>query len=405
MNSIAFFWLFSTFFWTAVMSFYSMQEMACISFNRLRLEWFVRKGSRRAAWIKSMLDHPTSLFGTTLIGVNVALVISSESMRQLFDALGLNPNLSPLIHAPYVLIVGELIPMFAARLFPEHMARLGIPLLWLSSRFLAPVALVFDGLFHFIRTYFLSQRPDLPPPHLQRDELKDLLELQTRGYIGKGPTPLDSIVSRMFSLRDTLISQLMVPASQFPHLSSSYICGPSRDLVKKSGVDIALVRNRMDKVIGYVTGFDLVAASESASVGSVCRTSTFVGASASATDVVAQLKKERSTLAFVVGSQGEIVGVVTLDDLLVEFTRDSRLYDSLFHVDKNMNGDALLHEFCRRYRIVLPPTRTTTFAALVEELLGRRPAVNDTVRFGPLELTVKEVGVLGAKTIHVRTAE
>ena len=102
MSSMALFWLLSTVFWTFVMSFYSMQEMACISFNRLRLEFSVRAGSRRATWIKSMLDNPTTLFGTTLIGVNVALVISSESARQLFCALGLNPSLSALVHAPYV---------------------------------------------------------------------------------------------------------------------------------------------------------------------------------------------------------------------------------------------------------------------------------------------------------------
>ena len=141
------FWFLSMVFWTFVMSFYSMQEMACISLNRLRLEYLVRSGSRRAAWIQTLLNTPTILFGTTLVSVNIALVLSSESMRQCFCAMGLNPNLAPLVNVPYVLIVGELIPMFAARLFPEHMARVGSPLLWVSSKVLAPIVLLFDFLF------------------------------------------------------------------------------------------------------------------------------------------------------------------------------------------------------------------------------------------------------------------
>lgn len=291
MSSIALFWLLSTVFWTFVMSFYSMQEMACISFNRLRLEFSVRSGSRRAMWIKSMLDNPTSLFGTTLIGVNVALVISSESMRRLFCALDLSPNLSAFVHAPYVLIVGELIPMFAARLFPEHMARLGIPLLWLSSWVFAPIALFFDAIFHFIRVCFFSESLHAAHPHLQRDELRDLIEIQTRGYVEEGSGQLESVVSRMFTLRDKTISQMMLPTTLVPSLGSSALCGPSRDVLIQCEVDVAFIKNRLGRIIGFVRGFDLVAAPDSASVGSVCRSATFVGEMTTTLDVLFRLKK------------------------------------------------------------------------------------------------------------------
>ena len=405
MSSMALFWLLSTVFWTFVMSFYSMQEMACISFNRLRLEFSVRAGSRRATWIKSMLDNPTTLFGTTLIGVNVALVISSESARQLFCALGLNPSLSALVHAPYVLIVGELIPMFAARLFPEHMARLGIPLLWLSSRVLAPIALLFDGFFYYIRTYFFPESFRAAPPHLQRDELRDLIQVQTRGYLDEGSGPLESVVSRMFTLRDKTISQMMLLTTQFPSLGSSALCGPSREVLRKSGVDIALIKNSQGKIIGYIRGFDLVAAVDSGSVGSICRTATFVGELTTTIDVLFRLKKERAAIAFVVGSGGTITGIVTLDDILAELTRGSQLLDTLLHIEKRISGDLRIDEFCHRYHLPLPQTKAKTFSALVEELLGHKPSINDSVRFGTLVITVKEVGILGAKTILVKTTE
>jgi CBS domain containing-hemolysin-like protein len=405
MSATALFWLFSTIFWTFVMSFYSMQEMACISFNRLRLEFAVREGHRREKWIKSMLDNPTTLFGTTLIGVNVALVISSESMRRLFEALSLNPNLSPLIQVPYVLIIGELIPMFAARLFPEHMARLGIPLLWISSKLLSPIAKVFDLFFRFLRRLFASEGIHGSPPHLQRDELKDLITVQTRGYIGEAPGQLESIVSWMFTLREKPISQMMVSLTQIPSLGSSALCGPSRDVVRKSGADFALIRNRQGRIIGYIPAFDLVSAPDSASVGSVSRTATFVGESTTTIDVLFRLKKERATLAFVIGSGGNVTGCVAIDDILEELTRGTRREQALFHIEKSLPADLPIHEFIRRYHIVLPATKARTFAALVEEVLGHKPSANESVRFGPLEITVKEVGILGAKTILVKSAE
>ena len=405
MSASILFWLLSTVFWTLVMSFYSMQEMACISFNRLRLEFAVREGNLREKWIKSMLDNPTALFGTTLIGVNVALVFSSESMRRLFCALDLNPNLSPLVQVPYVLLIGELIPMFAARLFPEQMARLGIPLLWLSSKILSPIVLIFDCVFSFLRKIFFPQSLLVSPPHLQRDELKDLITVQSRGYVEEGAAPLESVVSWMFTLREKPISMMMVSLAQIPSLSSSALCGPSCDVVRKKGADFAVIKNRQGKIIGYIRAFDLVAAPDSASVGSVSRTASFVSESTTTIDVLFRLKKERATLAFVVGSGGDITGCVCLDDILEELTRGTRREKALLHVERRIPADLPVHEFIRRYHLVLPATRAKTFGALVEEVLGHKPSANESVRFGPLELTVKEVGILGAKTILVKTVE
>ena len=403
MNMTAFFWLISTVFWTFVMSFYSMQEMACISLNRLRLEFLVRSGSRRAAWIQSLLNNPTILFGTTLIGVNLALVLSSESMRQSLCALGFSPNFAPLVHVPYVLIVGELIPMFAARLFPEHMARVGSPLLWISSKILAPVALLFDFLFDRIRRLCFGEAP-VTPPHLQREELRDLIEVQRRGYVDERSGALESVVSRMFLLRDKVVARVMVPLAQMPSLSSSAICAPSQTLLRSSVDDLAVVRNRQNRVIGYVRGIDLVGAPDSASVGSLCRSATFVGEGTSVIDALFRLKKDRGDVAFAVGAGGNITGVLTLYDILDELTSEQVLPEPRLHIDRNVSGETMVEEFSRRYHLSLP-VRSQTFAVLVEELLSHKPSVNDAARFGSLELTVTEVGILGAKTIRVRTID
>lgn len=403
MSLAALFWLISAVFWTFVMSFYSMQEMACISVNRLRLEFLVRSGSRRAAWVQSLLNNPSVLFGTTLIGVNLALVISSESMRQFFCALGINPNLAPLVNAPYVLIVGELIPMFAARLFPEYLARVGSPLLWVSSKVFSPIALLCNFLFEGIRKFCFGNKPEATP-HLQREELRDLIEVQQRGYVDEGGSGLESVVSRIFSLRDKVVARIMIPLAQIPSLGSSALCAPSRIILRSSAEDLAVVRNRQNRVIGYVWGLDIANTPDSASVGSVCRTATFISDEASVTDALFRLKKDRADVAFAVGSGGNITGVLTVYDILDELTSGRPHSESRRHIDRTIPGDTKVAEFSQRYQLSLP-VHARTFAALVEELLGHKPSVNDVARFGSLELTVTEVGILGAKTIHVQTTE
>ncbi len=110
-----------------MLAFYSMTEMACVSFNKVRLQYYVSKGMKRAIWLNALLQHPSRLFGTTLIGVNIAMFFGSEFSRQFYSSIGLNPDWSPLTQVILVVIFGELAPMFAARRYPEHVSILGIP--------------------------------------------------------------------------------------------------------------------------------------------------------------------------------------------------------------------------------------------------------------------------------------
>ena len=97
------------------------------------------------------------------------MMISSESSRCLFEAWGLDPNLAPLAEIPFLLIFGELIPMFAARLYPDHASRLGIPLLYASAMVLAPISACISYIFK-------KNKNKHHAPYLSRDELQKLLE-------------------------------------------------------------------------------------------------------------------------------------------------------------------------------------------------------------------------------------
>jgi len=96
---------------------FSMLEMAAVSFNKVRLQYFVSLGNRRAIWLMRLLQNPTLLFGTTLICVNTAMQFGSECSRRFYMALDLSPDLAPLSQIILVL------------LFEAHLEKLSKPLL------------------------------------------------------------------------------------------------------------------------------------------------------------------------------------------------------------------------------------------------------------------------------------
>ena len=112
---MAFKWFILTILFIMIQAFYSMLEMAAVSFDKARLHYFVKKGKSQARWLSFLLEKPGRLFGTTLILVNVALQIGSECSRQFYQALGVSANYAPLSQVVLVVIFAELSPMLAAR--------------------------------------------------------------------------------------------------------------------------------------------------------------------------------------------------------------------------------------------------------------------------------------------------
>ena len=123
-----------------------MMEMACVSFNKVRLQYYVSKNQRRAIWLSYLLNRPGLLFGTALIGITASLVIGSECARRLYDSLGLNSDWSPLSQIVLVIIFAEVSPMFAGRRYAEHAAMLGIPMFYFFSILLRPIIWILNAI-------------------------------------------------------------------------------------------------------------------------------------------------------------------------------------------------------------------------------------------------------------------
>src|SRR3990167_4141710 len=119
-------WLILTFLCIALQSLFAMLEMASVSFNKMRLQYYVTKGNRCAQMLASLLQNPSRLFGTTLLIVNFAMQVGSECSRRYYGSMGINPNWAPLTQVFLVLVFAELSPLLAARNYAENVIMLGM---------------------------------------------------------------------------------------------------------------------------------------------------------------------------------------------------------------------------------------------------------------------------------------
>lgn len=282
------FWLFLNFVSILVLAFFSMEEMACVSFNKVRLQFYVSQGNARAIHLNSLLQNPSKLFGTTLIGVNVATFVGSECARRFHESIGLPPDIAPLSQILLVIIFGELAPMFAARRYAENVALLGIPLLYLSALILTPVISLLGLISKLANRLFGGTEPH-PYQLLTQDELQKVMEEHDEEhiYLQEGEE-FNALTSNIFRLRGKLAKHVMMPLGKGKLFSSQATIQQIRSKWPLDENYILVFHKQTENIIGIVFLKDIINASANKKLHEFCSSPWFISLS---TPVIQILKQ------------------------------------------------------------------------------------------------------------------
>lgn len=396
-----------------VLAFYSMIEMACVSFNKIRLQYYVSKGYKRAVWLNDLLRHPSRLFGTTLIGVNIALVIGSECSREFYRAIGLSPDLAPLTQVILVVIFGELAPMFAARHYPEHVALLGMPLLYASSRVMSPV-LYLIGWISKIANLAVGGSEKEANIYLTQEELQKILEEQTdETPSGNENAEFTAISANIFNLRGKTVKQVMVPLSLAHALPANATISQLEHLLTKHDADfVPLYHKELTNIVGIVYPRDALRATETSRVRDYASPPWFVTETMSMMQILKQFRTNSESVAVIINIHGKAIGVATLNDVLDEiFGKVTYAMDksapshlkNLMLIEKSFPGSMTVGAFNAQYRILLDQDPSLTLSEIITNRLGHHPEKGELIYIAPFELVVKDTTLLEVKTVSIST--
>lgn len=387
-----------------VQGFFAMLEMACVSINKVRLQYYVSKGNKRAIWLNDLLHHPGRLFGTALICINAALQIGSEASRRLYENFHLNPDFSPITQVVIVLIFAEIAPLFAGRRYAEHAAMMGVPVLYAVSFILRPIIWLFDGFCRVVhRLIGSSEKAGL---YLSREELQKIFEQ-------KDEEEFNTISTQIFALRSTTAKDLMQPIRKIPMIPSNSTVLEMRAILAAHYSPFVPIYNKSpEAIIAIAYPRDLLRIPETKKVREHARAPWFITEKDSILTILRQFRRNNESVAIVLGEKGLATGILTLDEIIDEIfgLTDSwmsfeEMVPRSHHVvlDRSFPGDQKIAEFNQTYKVHLDPHGMETFEELMAQHLGHVPTVGESLRIDQFELTVEESTLLGPKTIAIRT--
>lgn len=384
-----------------VQGFFTMMEMACVSFNRVRLHYYTSKGYLRARWLSKLLSRPGRFFGTTLIMVNTALQFGSESARQLFISLNLDPDYSAITQVLLVLIFAELSPMFAARKHSEHVAMLGAPILTLFSKLLAPIIWLLDLLVRGLNRLFGVKIAS--GMYLTRDELQKAIESrEDPSELAEG---FEATSAQIFNLKAQTAKKLMRPLDEVDLIDGATLV---KDIQWPFFGCVPIYHKNMRNITGLIYPRDLFRADLSSPISDHSRSPWFISESTSILDLVRQFRTNNQTIAIVLDLSGLSVGILSLDAVINDIfgsleANFPKQEDSYVVIERTFSGDTQISKINAALHIQLPDSGEDTLNDLLIDLLGHPPAKGESLMLNGLELKVLETSLLGARTVLIKT--
>jgi putative hemolysin len=385
--------------------YFAMMEMAIVSYNKVRLQYHLSQGSKKAYWLTNLLNKPTYLFGTTLIGVNLFLQLGSECSRSFYMHLGIDPDYAFISQIIVVVLFAELTPLFAARTYPEHVVRLGITPIYFLSKALIPFIWILDGICRLIDWILRC-----PPPsqnYLTREELQKAIEGKDVKDSSNDQEHLDSLVQAIFVIKTKTPPELMMPIEKVPVASSDSTVKEIEYILNNKYVPyIPLYYKKPQNIFGILYARDLLKLNENDYVRDVARSPWFITEKNSLFQILKQFRWNNQHIAVVLDDNGNASGILTLDSLIediFEIDQEAGAIQGPIIVDRAFPAHTLVTTVNRQLGISLPTDESETLEDLMALFLGHEPSKLETVRIKNFEFTLESSPLLADKSIKIRT--
>jgi Mg2+/Co2+ transporter CorB len=381
---ISFFWVLLVFL-VVLSAFFSSAETGIMSFNRYRLRYLVGQGNAKAKRIEGMLERPDRVLGTILLGNTFSNILASAVATVLaqhyFGDFGI--IVGSVMLTIVVLIFAETAPKTYAAFYPEKIAlsysslitillKAFYPLVWL-------VNLVANGVLNLCRVKLDQVRESA----LSVDEFKAMV-LQVTGRVRQR---YQAMLLRVLELDKVAVEHVMVPKSDVygVDLSDDWHRIKTR-LLECPYNNVPLYRNHIDnveKILNVKSALALLCQeAQLSSLLDVAEPVSYVPAEAEVSHQLFLFQKNKQKMGAVADEHGNLLGVVTLrdmlDEILGEFVSDLTGVSDLFQTCKDgsviVSGKMNLLDLDRCLGSQFSTANATTLSGLIIEYLEVIPS-------------------------------
>ncbi len=315
---------------------FAMSEIALITSKRSKLQKAAETGDAAAKAALKLSADPNQFLSTIQVGITSIGVLSgimgeaalAKPLATWFQTLGvdvtvagyLGTGIVVLVITYFAIVIGELVPKRLGQSNPEVIARLiarPIAILAMTTR---PFVKLLSGSTKFVlRILGVKERNQ---NEVTQEEIQAVLEEGTEA--GLIETHEHTMVKNVFRLDDRQIASLMVPRADIIYLDIQYSLEKNLETIELTDhARFPLVNGELNQVLGIVNSRKLlskIAKGEKYELAEGIEEALYVPETLNGMELLANFRSSGRQMAFVVDEYGEVLGLVTLQDLIEAIT-------------------------------------------------------------------------------------
>jgi CBS domain containing-hemolysin-like protein len=411
-----------------LIGFFSGIEIAFISANKLSIELNRKQGNAAGKIWGSYSDNPARFIGTTLVGVNIVLVVyglligdmlapvwgwfEKQLPGSLTDSVKYIKLFVETILSTLILLFVEFIFKAFFRARNNEIISSGI-ISYVVSFFywlLSSIASFFVNIAEWILKHLFDVKMNDKKDVFSKIDLEHFLQ-QSKGHEEEDTSEINKeLFENALSLSEVKLRECLIPRKEIEGVDSrTPIHEVKEKFIQTQLSKLVVYEGNIDSITGYIHQLDLF--KHPATVSEVLLPIPTVPESMSATDLMNKFSKERKSIAWVIDEFGGTAGIVTMEDLLEEiFGEIKDEYDTEEFVDKQISSNEFIFSgrleldyITEKYKLDFPDEEgAETLSGYIIQNNEAIPKQKDRIIFGNYEFDILNVSDTRIETVKVK---
>lgn len=368
-----------------ISAFFSASETGMMALNRYRLRHLAKLGNVKASRVSKLLQRPDRLLGIILIGNTLCNVLASAIITYLVVTVypNLNMFVVSLLLTFVLLVFAETAPKTLAAIFPQRIAFFASSILKVLLKIFYPLVVIINAIANALLKCFgvksVHGKNDAMSAAELRSVVVDAKEKISSSY--------QQLLIRILELESVTVASILVPRSEiygidiqddWSTIKNQLIgCIHSHIVVFENDVDHIKGMLMMRKVPQLLMKDDV----SKHEILNACEAPYFVPESALLNRQLLNFQDQQRSISLVVDEYGDIIGLVTLKDIIEEIVGEFVFSssDAPSEVKTFKDGSVLvegrmsLRELNRQMDWQLPLAGSRTLSGLIVEYLEMIP--------------------------------
>ena len=331
----------------ALSAFFSSNETALMSVNKIRLRSLADEGNKRAAMALDILENQTpKLLSAILIGNNIVNISASSLATTLaYSFGGYMVSIVTVILTVLILIFGEITPKNYATINSEKITLRYIPVFKFLMTIMTPVIFIIN-LFSRGVMRLMRVDPDAASKAMTEEELRTIVDVSHEDGVIESDEKemIYNVVLAVLINRQTCelilaenIDQLIIGGF---YIRKGNMYSWNHDIL---GCGISKIKH----IVGIINMKDLLLydKNEEFVIDHFLRKPHFTYETKSISDLLVEMKDSTFNIAIVLDEYGDMAGLITLEDILEEIVGE-------IHDEYDEKEDELVQKISDREYII-----------------------------------------------------